>query len=128
MIHPDTTDAVPVSNKFSLFTSYDRGIGSVNPYPAIIVDHHPAHISGIHQQKGQTVLPQIPPSSSPSPVIVMRQKRAPVNAPQKGLKTHPAHEKVKAFVAGMVSDIYLFLPVFFYPLKLLPCLDGGIIA
>ena len=113
MIHPYSCNVISVCNKLSLSSADDGGVCPVHPHASEIVQKHLPYALRVHQKQSKTVLPEIPPSSSPFSVIVVGKEGAAIYSPQNGLKAHPAHKIVKFLIARMVSDIDLFLPVGF---------------
>ena len=111
MIHPHSCDMIPVCNKLSLFTSDDRCITSIYTDTGKIIKQHLSYSIWIHDQKCQTILPEITPAPSSLSVIMMRKEWAAINTAQDWLKTYPVHKLVEIRISGMISDIYFFLPV-----------------
>ena len=57
MIHPYTGNIIPVCNKFSLTTSYNCGICSINTNTSIIINDHLSYLRWLHDQQGKAILP-----------------------------------------------------------------------
>ena len=74
MIHPHAGNVVAVCDKFTLSVSDDRGIGSIDAYSTVIIDDHLTYNRRIHDQKCQTVLPEITPASSTFSIIMIREE------------------------------------------------------
>ena len=111
MIHPHPRNAVAVCDKIAIAVADDSGVGSVYAYAAKVLLNHPAHIPGIHQQKGQAILPQVTPAAAAAAVVMVRQKRTAKQPAQKRLEADPLHQVVKGRVPGAALHINLLPPV-----------------
>ena len=80
MIHPYSCNIVSIRDKFTRFTADNGRIGSVDPHAAIIGHKHFPYTIWIHDQKCQTILPQISPASATLSVIVVWQEGTSVNS------------------------------------------------
>ena len=119
MIHPYTRDTVTVSDKFALLASDDRCICTIETHTTEVVDQHLTHTVRIHDQKCQTILPQVTPSTAALTIIMMWKERTSIDTTQHRLEAYPLHPLVEILVACMVRDIDLLLPVCD---RLVPCL------
>ena len=72
--HGSYTGIHRVCDKFTLSVSDDRGIGSIDAYSTVIIDDHLTYNRRIHDQKCQTVLPEITPASSTFSIIMIREE------------------------------------------------------
>ena len=110
MIHPHTRNIVSVCNKFTLSGSNDGCVGTINTHTAKIVHQVFSHSIRVHNQQGQTILPQITPSSSTTSIVMMGQERPAVNPTKHRLYVNPVHEIIKPLICGMIAYIALFFP------------------
>ncbi|MNI31319.1 hypothetical protein D3C73_851980 [compost metagenome] len=78
MIHPDSGDIIAVGNELARLAANDRRITAVDPYTCIIIQQQAANLARLHYKQGKTILPEIAPAASPSPVVMVGQKRVSV--------------------------------------------------
>ena len=74
MVHPDSCDAVPVSDEFAALAANDGRIGAVASYAAEVIDEHAPDVRRVHDYQRQTVLPEVSPASAALAVVVVGEE------------------------------------------------------
>ena len=113
MIHPDTGNAVSVSDKVAVSVPDDGSVGTVYADTAKVFGDHFTYVAGIHQKQRETVLPEVAPSTAATAIVMVRQEGTAKQAAKDRLETDPFHEIVKVGITGVESYIDFFLPVCF---------------
>ena len=112
VIHPDSCDAVTVSDEFAASAADDGSVRAVRSDAAEVIDEHSPYVRRIHDYQRQAVLPEISPASAALAVIVVRQERASVDPSEHRLYANPVHPAVKSLVARVEAYVIFLIPVF----------------
>ena len=89
MIHPNPGDTVSISYEIADAVTDDGRICSVGTHASEVRNYHLPYVIRFHEQKGQTILPQITPSSSSASVIMIWQEGTAVDPAKERLEGYP---------------------------------------
>ena len=74
MVHPDSRDAVTVSDELAALAADDGRICAVASDAAEVIDEHAPYVRRVHDNEREAVLPEISPSSAASSIVMIRKE------------------------------------------------------
>ena len=111
VIHPDTGDVVPVCLELTGTIANDGSVGAIQPDAGKMAEELIPNGVRLGEDQRQAVLPQIPPTTAATAVIVMGQEAASADPAQNRLDAHPTQPARKLSISGVHSETGLFRPV-----------------